>query len=171
MEDYRFEIKNVDEVDMLEILKPELAKALGKLEDGYVNDNSIILHVRNPWTKKEPDGKTYNAKYLYITFSIERYRPLIFSYVVKLTPFNCYICDEATHRHGLVNPSKYPDLRDKDLTKFYRRTMQKLYGESWTNAFKAYMERVKKHKKGLLDKAYNDSLKEIEYDIAEEQAF
>ena len=49
--------------------------------------------------------------------------------------------------------------------------MQELYGENWTNAFNAYIERVKKYKKEILDEAYQESIREIERDIAEEQIF
>ena len=49
--------------------------------------------------------------------------------------------------------------------------MQESYGETWTNAFNAYVERIKKHKRKILDEAYNESLKEIERDIYEEQTF
>lgn len=166
-----FEIKNVDEIDMLEILKPELAKVLGRCEKGYVDSNSIKLQMRNPWVKEELDGRTYDVKNLYITFTTNYESYYKFCYVVKLTPFNCYFCDEATHRKNLCQPSKYPVQRDKNLTQFYRRKMQELYGENWTNAFNAYIERVKKYKKEILDEAYQESIREIERDIAEEQTF
>ncbi len=170
-QDYNFEIKNVDEIDMLEILKPALSDIFTKQLHSPVLMGSITLVMRDGWVKKEADNKEYKTKHLHIEFHPINNFGYKQYYVIKLTPFNCYFCDRATHKKGLVNPSKYPDQRDEYLTRFYRRKMQELYGETWTNAFNEYIERIKKHKRDILDEAYQESIREIEDTIAEEQTF
>lgn len=170
-QNHQFEMQKVDELDMFEILKPALSNIFTKQLHSPVFMGSITLLMRDGWVKKEADNKKYKTKHLHIEFHPLTNLEYKQYYVIKLTPFNCYFCDESTHRKGLAQPDKYPDQRDEYLTKFYRRKMQKLYGENWTNAFNAYIERVKKYKKDILDEAYNESLKEIERDITEEQTF
>ncbi|MBQ3502863.1 MAG: hypothetical protein IJA72_04300 [Clostridia bacterium] len=166
-----FDIIQIDEIEVFNRLKPELAKAFGEYLHSKVDETDVNLVTRGAWSKREEDGQVYRVRHLCVALhkSLRLFRRNFF--VLELTPYSCYFCDDEVHIKSTYEPDKYQYEKNKDLTKAYRRTMQNLYGEEWRNAFDAYIQRVKERRQNLLNKSYNDSMKEIEDDINEEVKF
>ena len=152
--------------ETFDILKPQLLKAINEHYTYYYNELELIMVT--DWSKEEKDGERYPAKAFQLLAykGYDKYTGTFF--VIKLTPFDCYF-SEGRLVNG--NIEKVGNLTNEDLTKFYRRKMQEVHGENWRKTFDAYIERIKKYKKEILDEAYQESIREIERDIAEEQTF
>lgn len=165
-QNYDFNMEKVNGLEMYGILKPELIKAFNKHYGESYNDLEFVH--RGNWFKDEKDGKNYPIITLQV-LAYKGYDRWVGTYfVIKLTPFDCYFSEDRIMNGNI---QAIGGLRNKELTKFYRQQMQSKYGKEWTEAFNAYINRVKQYRQDILNEAYNESMKKIENDIKEEQTF